>query len=155
MESLGQIPARLYMLQYPLGFASGRKVSEMQLDEYFQLLANCVISAESTIDDSLAMMIILHTQQLRLPPEIRIENVGEARSLCPLTRRHAAEVVALSARQIGAATSYDPTELYVEYDRRTPFEGIYDAPQDWIERVEDVMARLKVQKLVEEISEDD
>jgi hypothetical protein len=126
----------------------------MLFEEYLRMVARKILSANSSEEEALTLMIIFHTQRLHLPSNVMIEDGGDERITYPLTRRHASEIIAsfFPADEIHKS---DSSYWHLKYDQQTPFEGLDRIPIHWMHKVEQMMIQLKKSQIVSDISEDE
>ena len=111
----------------------------MNKEEFFIDAAKAALSSTSTDDEALACMIVMHTYAFHISPSVSLDDAGETTELSPLTRRHAAEIVA-KAMEESSGSRCEPTYWYNTYDEQTPFEVASDIPSEWRCKVDGVMA---------------
>ena len=124
----------------------------MRKDEFFELAARQVLAGTSAVDDALSCMIILHTMCLHVRQEIQLEDSGSESFLSPLTRRHAAEIIAAAMNGKGSRFG-DAPFWYYEYDCRTPFETIDDVTDHWKAKVNESIGAFRVTDVVDDLHE--
>jgi len=124
--------------------------------EIHKSITQAVLSAEADDENVLLYMVLLHTHDLYLKPEIAIEDVitkdvTKPLLLPALTRRHAAEVVASlwpSTDKRGAEDYW-----YSHFIRTTPYEVLSDVPAQSRERVMELKELLLCDPRVEAVLE--
>lgn len=126
----------------------------IEFEDYFRTVAKDILSTESSDEDVLSLMIILHTQRFHLPSDIKISGCEKYSVIPPLTRRHGAEMIAAVFPKNDNPRN-DPVHWYYKYDKRTPFERSEGIPTDWRERVDQMIDRLKKTQYVSDLSEDE
>jgi hypothetical protein len=125
----------------------------MTKEEYFLKLVGEILSVESSDDEVLACMVLLHTHSIEVPCSITIDDAGSDRLLSPLTRRHCAAVVAIAL----AGSPFPKTNeryWYTQYDKMTPYEVVADIRGEWMAKVNHLIQSMKATGLVSECTEE-
>ena len=121
----------------------------MTLDEVFAALAREALGQAPSDEGALALMILLHTHQVRFGQPVFDDRPGVT-EVAALTHRGCAEMVAAAwpDRAAPRRTRKDYTFWYHEYVCRTPFEVIEDVPSPWRARVEAIKGRVLANRQV-------
>ena len=125
----------------------------MTKEEYFLKLVGEILSVESSDDEVLACMLLLHTYGIRIPCSITIDDAGSDRVLSPLTRRHCTAVVAIALTGSPSPRA-DERYWYSQYDKETPYEVVADIKDEWMAKVNRLIESMKATGLVSEFVED-
>lgn len=124
----------------------------MTKQEFFQTAARSLLSSESTDEEVLALMLVLHTHCFHLPETIELQDAGKARVLAALTRHGAAEIVASAFPKTKKQSQ--ETFWFWEFNESTPFSGTFEMPQIWKDRVDKMITRLKQCGLFKDVIEE-
>ena len=122
--------------------------------DYFYNLVRSVLSSESSEDDVLSLMIVLHTYRFHVPESAQLDDAGNTTVLYPLTRSHSAEIIA-SAFPATDQQRHDCEHWNRRYNDRTPFEVASRVEGDWRLKTDRMLSLLKSTGLVARLSEDD
>jgi hypothetical protein len=95
-----------------------------------QKLLKDSISGKPTEADTLLWMVLLHTHQIHLRPEVVAGVNGAILDFPAITQRHAAEVAAQLWKELYPADreKADYTYWYWRYNTETPYEVVEDIP---------------------------
>jgi hypothetical protein len=121
----------------------------MTIEEFFDALAKAVVGKNSTREDVLALMVVLHTHTFQIGPSVVLTDAGGHQVLMPITRNHAAEAVGAAMASLGRPGN--PSMWHDEYCRRTPFEAAGSITEKWRSHVANVIERMKASTLVCEV----
>ena len=113
----------------------------MTKEEFFVQLAKSALSEESSDQDVLAVMVVLHTHCFRPKEKVTIDDAGGAEVLAAITRRHASEVAARIMGEMGG--NGESEYWYLAYDQHSPFEVVQDISNKWIELTNATIERMK------------
>jgi hypothetical protein len=101
--------------------------------EIHQAITRSILSPETLEEEVLLYMALLHTHDIRLRPEVRLDDVVQADQtqgivLPAITQRHAASVVASLWPPDDKRGQYE--YWYSRYNRLTPYEVLGDVPSE-------------------------
>lgn len=113
----------------------------MTKQDFFIELTKAALSAESTEDDILAVMIVFHTYRFCAKPYVVFDPGPKDGVLSAITRRDAAEVVSEVMESVGC--KIDPVDWAFAYNDRTPFEVVADIPDSWQELTQSAIEKMK------------
>ena len=125
----------------------------MTIEDYFRAIAHSAVSAESSDEEVLSLMVIMHTYRFELAQSTNVSDVGEQGVLFPLTRPHCTELIASIFPT--EDKRHNPDYWYWQYDEITPFEVASRIPGEWRNKVNALLSRLLKSGLVTELIEDD
>jgi hypothetical protein len=125
----------------------------MDKSEFVIELVKAILSSESSDDDVLACMAVLHIYCIKVADTVSIDDAGLVRILSPLTRKHCAETVAAALGKNSGPRSH-PEYWYVQYDLKTPFEVAADIQGGWKGMIEKSKESITNTGLVSELIED-
>jgi hypothetical protein len=118
------------------------------------MLAKNAMGQHPSEDDALALMIILHTHQIRLREPILQDRPGVV-DLAAITQRHAAEVMATIWPDRSDKLRTYPDYWYSTFNTRTPYEVVEDVLLDWMIRLQRVREHFAENPLVQGLEPED
>lgn len=112
------------------------------------------LTGQLTEADALLWMVLLHTHQIRLHPDVVAGGNGALLNFPPVTQRHAADIIA----RLWGELKQDPGERsrypywYVRYNTETPYEILGEVPDTLIPRLAELRAVLERDMRVEAVT---
>src|SRR5262245_50814793 len=122
----------------------------MDAEEIHVNLAREALQRFTDEDDALALMVLLHTHQIRLKEPILDDRPGIT-LLSAITQRHAAEVVAATWPDRTNTERTSREYWYYQFNSRTPYEVVDDISSDWMTRVQLLRAYLASVSIVKAV----
>lgn len=125
----------------------------MKKVDFFKLVASRMISLESSDEDALFVMIVLHNFCVHVAPDIKLDDAGKERVLMPLTRQHASEILASCFPRADRDRSND-SYWYKKYVETVPDNSVATFPEVLRRGTEATLVRLRDEGLITDCHED-
>lgn len=114
----------------------------MTTDDAHAILAGEALARPLTEDDTLALMILLHTHRILFRAPILEDRPG-VMGMDAITQRDVADVAARLWPDRADTAPTDYRHWYWLFNTHTPYEVVEDIPRDWARRVERLRSRLE------------
>jgi hypothetical protein len=125
----------------------------MTKEQFFRTIARCVLHPDSSEEEVLSLMLLLHTHCIHLSPSIKLVDAGGSTSLQPLTRHSCADAVA--AAFAADDKRNDHWYWFMTMNKKVPFCGTFEMPETWKDRLRVMIATLKSTDLVSDVREEE